>query len=77
MQYHLISIPDLRRYKLVSEGKPPGKGEAGTDFDQVCSICDALVRVNEVTDLTTIVQCKANPFNLVCECASMISNDIA
>ena len=72
MQYHSVSADIcnivVRSYKRVSEGNPPVAGPAGKDFDKVDSICDAICCVCEVPDVTTLVRCKANPYNLGCEC---------
>ena len=58
----------MRSYKRVSEGNPPAAGKPGKDLDKVDGICQAICCVCEVTDETALVRCKANPYNLGCEC---------
>ena len=55
-------------YKSCINGKAP-KG-AEKDFDKLAGICEALVCVKRTQpgEESSVIRCKANPFELVCEC---------
>lgn len=60
MSYH--------RYKSCIDGKAP-KG-AANDFEKLAGICEAVVCVKTILpgEESSMIRCKANPFDLVCEC---------
>ena len=60
MSYH--------RYKSCIDGKAP-KG-AEKDFEKLAGICEAVVCVKRTLpgEESSVIRCKANPFDLVCEC---------
>ena len=50
------------------DGKAP-KG-ADKDFEKLAGICEAVVCVKRIMpgEESSVIRCKANPFDLVCEC---------
>jgi hypothetical protein len=56
------------RYKSCIDGKAP-KG-AEKDFEKLAGICEAVVCVKRIQleEESSVIRCKANPFDLVCEC---------